>query len=71
MARKYKVHKFYAVIWHNQFSKKWFRNDMLTKREARSVADYVMSYPDNDYVEVVRRVIATDKAKGDIDLEAL
>ncbi len=71
MARKYKIHKYYAVIWHNRISRKWFRDEMLTKREARNVADYVMSYPDNDYVEVVKRIIARDREEGEIDLEAL
>lgn len=71
MARKYKIHQFYAVIWHNQATNQWYRDDMLTKRKARIISEYVTSYPDNDYVEVVRRLIAMDRKRGELDIEAL
>lgn len=73
MARKYKFHKTYAVIWYNRSARRYFYKVTITKREAREYAQYLMRYVDSEvtHIEIVKRLWAYNYHDGRIPLEAL
>ena len=70
MARKYKYHKYYSVIFFDIRYERWYIKHWLTLREARQ---YVMTLDivkdEITHVEIVKRILAIDCYDGRIPLE--
>lgn len=72
MARKYKFHKTYAVIWYDNRDLRWHYQDFLTKKEARIfAASFEVVMGEVVHVEIVKRLWAFNYYDGRVPLEAL
>lgn len=72
MARKYKFHKTYAVIWYNRVAGRYYYKSMMTKREAKEyAASLERVIGEVTHVEIVKRLWAYNYYDGRIPLEAL
>ena len=72
MARKYKFHKTYAVIYFSREMERYYYKTFLTKREAMEfVRSLHISHDIVSDVEVVKRVWAYNTLDGRIPLEKL
>lgn len=72
MARKYKYHYYYAVMWtdrlYNGGAIHW--KDGLTKKQAKKWAEFV--YRKGAYrVDIVKRVFSKNRTDGVINLEEI
>lgn len=70
MARKYKFHIWYSVIWMDNHSVVWHCRDKLTKKEAKEIAR--LAFERGAYrVDIVKRLHSKTITDGVIDIEAL
>lgn len=70
MARHYKFHKWYAVVYLKAHCSKFTMIEPLTKKEARMVRDDLIKNPDVIHVEITKRIDAWCY-EGRIEVEAL
>ena len=67
MARKYRYHYYYSVLWLDRI---WHIKDMLTKKQAKKYAEFV--YKRGAYrVDIVKRVFSENRTGGVINLEEI
>ena len=72
MARKYKFHKTYAVMWFDRRDTRWHYKYFLTKKEAKALALPIEIIKEEIVcVEIVKRLLGYDYYEGRIPLEAL
>ena len=72
MARKYKFHKWYGVLWYDRAYRRWYYRPFITKKEAKAQFAYLLNNNvDATNVELVRRVSAWNYYDGRLDVEAL
>ena len=72
MARKYKFHKTYAVVYYDKSELRYHYQVFLTKREAKEcVENLEMLIGKIIHVEIVKRLWAFNYYDGRIPLETL
>ena len=72
MARKYKYHKYYSVIFFDRRHEQWYIKHWLTLREAREYVRTLDIVKDEiTHVEIVKRMLAIDYYDGRIPLEEI
>lgn len=71
MARKYRWHKWYSVMWiDDNIESRIHCHDLLTKKEAKAMAEYL--YHNGAYrVDIMKRVYSQDRVKGVAKLEEI
>lgn len=71
MARKYKFHKWYSVMWiDDSLASRIHCFDLLTKKEAKAMAEHL--YHNGAYrVDIMKRVHSQDRVKGVVKLDNL
>lgn len=72
MARKYKYHYYYSVLWLDRTynGSNIHGKDMLTKKQAKKYAEFV--YKRGAYrVDIVKRVFSKNRTDGVIKLEEI
>lgn len=72
MARRYKFHKTYAVIWYDRSVERYYYKVVMTKREAKEYAASLERVIGKiTHIEIVKRLWAFNYYDGRIPLEAL
>ena len=70
MVRKYKFHRYYAVVWYNRETLRWYYSGHLTKKEADAKFKNVLISESVMHAEIVSQVVGWDYCSGRIEFEA-
>lgn len=72
MARHYKFHKYYGVLWYDIAYRRWLYRSFITKKEAKAQFEYLIKNSnDSIHVELIRRISAWNYDEGRLEVEAL
>lgn len=69
MARVYKIHFYYGVVWSDKDRGRYFYRTFMTLREARKFANLLRATNEYYEVDVIRRLNAWNMRHGDIHVE--
>ena len=72
MARHYKFHRYYGVLWYDRARQRWYYRDFITKKEAKAqFKDILNNNIEATHVELIRKISAWNYHDGRVKVEAL
>ena len=72
MARQYKFHRWYGVLWYDRARQRFCYRDFITKKEAKAqFKELLNNNIDAIHVELIRKITAWNYHDGRLDVEAL
>lgn len=72
MARKYKFHRWYSVLWYNRDHQRYYYESFMTKKEAKAkFKDLLNNHVEATHIELIRKISAWNYYDGRLNVEAL